>query len=131
LTFTKVGRATAVSGIPSRVYQLIEQVFLEGRGTAKGKGGYNLGNATITFAPDGADAGHTLLANATKSDNAYSVKISHPKLGDFYAQALVLGGPTNFGDVNTAASQECVLEFTVVSDTEDGIVAVPVEEDDD
>lgn len=124
LTFTTIGSVTDLGEIPSRVYELVTLYYVASRGQAKAKGGYTLGSQTITFAIDSGDTGQTLVDTATESDNAYSVKISHPEHGDIYAQALVMGGPKTYGDVNTASTRAVTLEYTIVSDTEDGIVAV-------
>lgn len=125
LTMTEIGGLTNAGNPPSRVYQVVEQQFLKQRGTAKGKGGYNLGSQTITIAPAASDAGQTLLATATSNDTVHSIKISHPTLGTIYARALVMGGPIEYGDNNTPVSQQITLEYTVASDATDGVVVAP------
>jgi hypothetical protein len=125
LTFTPLGKVTDLGEIPSRVYELVELYFIASRGKAKSKGGYDLGSQTVVYAVDGEDAGQIMVDAASESDNAYSVKISHPVEGDIYAQALVMGGPISYGDVNTASTRSITLEYTIVDDTEDGVVAVP------
>lgn len=124
LTFTSIGSVTDLGEIPSRVYELVTLYYVASRGQAKAKGGYSLGSQTIVYALDADDTGQALVDTATDADAAYSVKISHPTLGDIYAQALVMGGPKTYSDVNTAATRSVTLEYSIVSDTEDGVVAV-------
>lgn len=124
LTFTTIGKVTDLGEIPSRVYELVTLYFVASRGQAKAKGGYQLGSQTIVYALDAADTGQALVDTATDSDSAYSVKIDHPTLGTIYAQALVMGGPKSYSDVNTASTRSVTLEYTIVSDSEDGVVAV-------
>ncbi|NML88758.1 hypothetical protein HHL26_06715 [Sphingobium sp. TB-6] len=125
LTFTNIGKVTDLGEIPSRVYELVTVYYVASRGQAKAKGGYNLGSQTIVFTIDGDDAGQTLVDAASESDSAYSVKLSHPQHGEIYARALIMGGPKTYGDVNTASTRSITIEYTIVSDTEDGVVAVP------
>lgn len=124
LTFTTVGKVTDLGEVPSRVYELVTLYYVASRGQAKAKGGYSLGSQTIVCAIDDTDAGQTLVDAATNSDAAYSVKISHPVLGDIYAQALVMGGPKTYADVNTPSTRSITIEYTIVDDTEDGVVVV-------
>lgn len=124
LTFTTIGSVTDLGEIPSRVYELVTLYYVASRGMSKAKGGFQLGSQTITYAIDNADTGQTLVDTASESDAAYSVKISHPVHGEIYAQALVMGGPKTYGDVNTASTRAVTLEYSIVSDTEDGVVAV-------
>lgn len=124
LTFTTIGSVTDLGQIPSRVYELVTLYYVASRGQSKAKGGYNLGSQQITYAINAGDTGQALADTATESDSAYSVKISHPTLGDIYAQALVMGGPKTYADVNTASTKQLTLEYSIVSDTEDGVVAV-------
>jgi len=124
LTFTTIGSVTDLGEIPSRVYELVTLYFVASRGQSKAKGGFSLGSQTITYAINPGDTGQALVDAASESDSAYSVKIAHPQFGEIYAQALVMGGPRTYGDVNTAATRAVTLEYTIVSDTEDGVVAV-------
>lgn len=124
LTFTTIGSVTDLGEIPSKVFELVTLYYVASRGQSKAKGGYSLGSQTIVYALDGDDTGQALVDTASDADAAYSVKISHPTLGDIYAQALVMGGPKTYGDVNTAATRSVTLEYSIVSDTEDGVVAV-------
>lgn len=125
LTFTTVGEISDLGDIPSRVYQLVTWNAIAERGTRKSKGGYDLGSQTLTVGIDPDDAGQTLVDTATNSDTVYSVKIGHPDLGTIYARALVMGGPKNYGDVNTNATRQVTLEYTIVDQTTDGVVVVP------
>lgn len=124
LSFTDVGKITDFGQIPSRVYQVVSVMYLASSGTDKAKGGYDLGNQTITVALDSADAGQVLLAAATNSTSAYSIKLYHPVLGTIYARALVMGGPKTWGDNNTPATQQITIEYKMASTTSDGIVTV-------
>lgn len=124
LSFTQVGKVTNLGNFPSRVYQIIEQETLAGRGTYKGKGGFNLGSQEITFLVDNSDTGQTLLKTANNSDTVYSVAIVHPTLGTVYGRALVVLGPQVGGDNNTAVTRTCTLHYTVPNDSSDGIVVV-------
>lgn len=124
LTFTTVGEVSDLGEIPSRVYELVNWNAIAERGTRKSKGGYNLGSQTITVGIDPDDAGQTLLDTATNSDTVYSVKIAHPQLGTIYARALVMGGPKSYGDVNSVATRQITLEYTIVDQTTDGVVFV-------
>jgi hypothetical protein len=124
LTFTSIGEVSDLGDIPSRVYDVVNWRNIANRGDSKAKGGYTLGSQTITVGIDPDDAGQALIDTATNSDDAYSIKISNPNLGDIYARALVMGGARNYGDVNTIATRTIVLEYTIVSQTEDGLVYV-------
>lgn len=125
LTHTKIGNVKNLGNPPARVYQVVEDSYLEQRGVVKGKGSYNLGQQTITITPDTDDAGQILLKTATNSDDPVSVKIVHPKLGTIYAMALVMGGPLEYGDNNTPVSQQITLEYTIANSTTDGVIVVP------
>ncbi|MBB4858260.1 hypothetical protein HNO88_001579 [Novosphingobium chloroacetimidivorans] len=122
LTFTAIGEISDLGDIPSRVYDIVTWRNIANRGDSKAKGGYTLGTQTITVGIDPDDAGQALVDVATKSDGTYSVKISNPNLGDIYGRALVMGGTRNYGDANTIATRQITLEYTIVSQTEDGLV---------
>lgn len=124
LTYTTIGEVTNLGDIPDRIYELVTLNPIASRATKKAKGGYQLGNQSVEYAIDPADAGQTLAAAAVNSDNAYSVKIAHPTLGTIYARALVMGGPKNYGDVNTASMKTLTLEYTGATNTVDGVVLV-------
>lgn len=125
LTYTQIGEVSDLGDIPSRVYEIVNWRNISNRGDSKAKGGYGLGSQTVTVGIDPTDAGQTLVDAATVSDLAYSVKIAHPKLGTIYARALVMGGTRAYGDVNTIATRQVVLEYTIVSSSSDGLVFVP------
>jgi len=127
LTFTQIGEVSDLGDIPARIYELVTWQPLAERGMRKAKGGYQLGSQTITLGEDPDDAGQALLDTATNADTVYSVKIGHPQLGDIYARALVMGGSKNRGDVNSIATRQVTLEYTIVDQETDGIVVVPVE----
>ena len=124
LTFTDVGEVSDLGEIPSRVYELVTWNPIAERGQRKSKGGYSLGSQTITVGIDPEDAGQTLVDTATASDTVYSAKIAHPQLGTIYARALVMGGPKSYGDVNTIATRQVTLEYTIVDQETDGVVFV-------
>lgn len=125
LSFTTIGEVSDLGDIPSRIYEVVQWQPIAERGMRKAKGGYQIGTQTITVGIDPNDAGQTLIDSATNSDSPYSIKIDHPSLGTIYARALVMGGPKNYGDVNSIATQQITLEYTIVDQTTDGIVAVP------
>lgn len=124
LTFTAIGEVSDLGDIPSRVYDIVSWRNIANRGDSKAKGGYTLGTQTITVGIDSKDAGQALVDAATKSDATYSIRISNPNLGDIYGRALVMGGTRNYGDANTIATRQITLEYTIVSQTEDGVVIV-------
>lgn len=126
-SFTTMGKVTSLGDIPKRVYQIITQQYLAARGEAKAKGGFSLGNQTITATIDDDDAGQIMLDAAIASDDTYSMKLDHPELGTIYACVLVNGAPGNWGDINTAATQQFVIEYMMgsVASNEDGIIKVP------
>lgn len=124
LAFTEIGEVSDLGEIPSRIYELVTWQPIAERGMRKSKGGYQIGSQTITVGIDAADAGQTLLDTATNSDTVYSVEIAHPELGTIYARALVMGGPKNYGDVNSIATRQVTLEYTIVDKNTDGIVFV-------
>lgn len=124
LSFTTIGKIINLGNLPSRVYEIITQQTVSGRGTYKAKGGYDLGSQEITFAVDDSDTGQILLATANSSDTVYSVAIVHPTLGTIYARALVQLGAKVLGDNNTAVTQTCTLHYTVPNDSTDGVVVV-------
>lgn len=125
LTYTQIGEVSDLGDVPSRIYDIVNWRNIANRGDSKAKGGYTLGTQTITVGIDPADAGQTLVDAATPSDVVYTVKILHPRLGTIYARALVMGGPRNYGDVNTIATRQITLEYTIASQASDGLVFVP------
>lgn len=125
LTWTTIGEVSDLGDIPnSRTYDTVEWRNIASRGMSKAKGGYTLPEQTITVGVDPDDAGQILLNTATESDTAYSVRISNANLGDWYGRALVMGGPTTMGDVNAIVTRQVTLAYTIVSQTEDGIIYV-------
>lgn len=125
LTWTTIGEVSDLGDIPnSRTYETVSWRNIANRGESKAKGGYTLPEQTITVGLDPDDAGQILLTTASESDNAYSVKISNPNLGDWYGRALVMGGATSMGDVNAIVTRQIMLAYTIVSQTEDGLVFV-------
>lgn len=124
LSFTNVGKVTNFGQVPSRVYEIVKLMYLASAGTDKAKGGYDLGNQQITVALDPDDAGQAMLGTATNSTATYSVKLDHPVLGTIYARALVMGGPKEYGDNNTPATQQITIEYKMASVDEDGVVVV-------
>lgn len=124
LTFTTVGKITAMEGVPSRIYGMVTLNYLASGGTDKAKGSYDLGNTTLTVALDADDAGQTLLQTANDSPATYSIKLSHPVLGDVYAQALVNGQQKTWGDNDTPSTWQVTIEYKVANGTADGIVVV-------
>lgn len=124
LTYTTVGKITEFGDIPSRVYQEVTLNYLASAGTDVAKGSFDLGSQQITFALDGDDTGQALLDTATNSTSVYSIKLSHPTLGDIYAQALVMGGPKTWGNNDTPATQTVTIRYKIASATEVGVVAV-------
>lgn len=125
LTFTDVGEVSDLGDLPARVYEIVSWRNIANRGESKAKGGYTLGSQTITVGIDPDDAGQTLIDTLTNSDDPASIKFAHPQLGTIYGRALVMGGPRNYGDVNTIATRQITLEWTIVDQTTDGIVVVP------
>lgn len=124
LTYTEIGKVTDLGEIPSRVYELVTLQPIATRGTEKGKGGFNEGSQTMTIALTPDDAGQILAEEAVDDDAPVSVKIAHPQLGTFYAQALVMSFTRTLGDVNSAATGSITLEYTT-SDGGVGMIAVP------
>lgn len=124
LTFTEIGEISDLGEIPSRIYELVTWQPIAERGMRKAKGGYQIGSQTLTVGIDPEDAGQTMVDSATNSDTVYSVEIAHPQLGTIYARALVMGGPKNYGDVNSIATRQVTLEYTIVDQETDGIVFV-------
>lgn len=123
LTWTPIGEVSDLGDIPgSRTYETVTWRNIASRGTTKAKGVYDIADQTITVGFDPDDAGQILLTTATEADTPYSVKISNPNLGDFYGRALVMGGPTNFGDGSAVATRQVTLAYTIVSNSEDGLV---------
>jgi len=127
LVFTTVGEVSDLGDIPSRIYELVTWQPIAERGMRKAKGGYQIGSQTITMGEDPSDAGQALLDAAIAADTVYSIKIAHPELGTIYARALVMGGTRSRGDVNSIATRQVTLEYTIVDQSTDGIVVVPVE----
>ena len=124
LTFTEVGKVTALNGVPSRIYNMVTLNYLASAGTDKAKGSYDLGQTTITVALDPSDTGQTLLATANDSTSPYSIKLDHPTQGTIYARAFVNGQQKSWGDNDTPSTWEVTIEYKVVSSTADGIVTV-------
>ncbi|EJL21894.1 hypothetical protein [Novosphingobium sp. AP12] len=123
-TATAIGEVSDLGDIPDRVYEIVSWRNIASRGESKAKGGYTLGTQTVTVGIDPDDAGQLLVDTATTDDDPYSVIISHPRLGDICARALVMGGTKNYGDVNTVATRQITFEYTIVSDDEDGLVII-------
>ncbi|MGH6746592.1 hypothetical protein [Novosphingobium sp.] len=124
-TATQVGEVSDLGDTPSRVYDIVSWRNISNRGESKAKGGYTLGTQTLTVGIDPDDAGQDLVDTATDDDDPYTVIITHPRLGDICARALVMGGPKNYGDTNTVATRQITLEYTIVSEDEDGLVYIP------
>lgn len=123
LTWTPIGEVSDLGDIPnSRTYETVEWRNIANRGMSKAKGGFSLPDQTLTVGLDPDDAGQILLTTASESDSPYSIRISNPNLGDWYGRALVMGGPTTFGDVNAIVTRQVTLAYTIVSQTEDGII---------
>lgn len=125
LTPTTVGKITAMSGIPSRIFNMVTLNYLASGGTDKAKGSYDLGTTTMTIALDADDAGQTLLQTAADSRDTYTAVLEHPVLGTLYAQALINGGQKTWGDNDTPSTWEVTIEYKIASATEDGVIAVP------
>jgi hypothetical protein len=123
-TATAIGEVSDLGDIPARVYDIVSWRNIASRGESKAKGGYTLGTQTITVGIDPDDAGQLLVDTATLDDDPWSVIIAHPRLGDICARALVMGGTRSYGDVNTVATRQITLEYTIVSDEEDGLVVI-------
>jgi hypothetical protein len=125
LTWTSIGEVSDLGDIPnSRTYETVSWRNIANRGESKAKGGFSLPEQTITVGLDPDDAGQILLTTASESDAPYSIKISNPNLGDWYGRALVMGGPTSMGDVNAIVTRQVTLAYTIVSQSEDGLVFV-------
>ncbi len=125
LAFTEVGEVSDLGDLPERVYEVVSWRNIANRGESKAKGGYTLGSQTITVGIDPDDAGQDLIDTLSRSDDPASISFEHPKLGTIYGRALAMGGTRNYGDVNTIATRQITLEWTIVSQDEDGIVYVP------
>lgn len=124
VSFTTVGKISAMEGVPSRIYNMVTQNYLASAGTDKAKGSYDLGNTTLTVVLDPDDAGQALLQTANDSTETYSVKLAHPVQGTLYAQALVNAQQKTWGDNDTPSTWQVTIEYKVASSTQDGIVAV-------
>lgn len=122
---TLIGEVSDLGEIPSRMYDVVNWRNIANRGDSKAKGGYTLGTQTITVGIDPDDAGQALVDTLTKSDAPATVVIFNPNLGTIYGRALVMGGSRTYGDANTIATRQITLEYTIVSQTEDGLVYVP------
>lgn len=126
-TYTTVEKLVSLGDIPKRVYQIVTQMYLSARGEAKAKGGFSLGNQTISVTIDPDDAGQVLLDAAILDDGPYSVKLDHPQFGTIYAIVLINGAPESWGGVNDPSTAQYVIEYVMgsVSQNNDGIVKVP------
>ncbi|WP_103728928.1 hypothetical protein [Novosphingobium sp. HII-3] len=125
LAFTEVGEVSDLGDLPERVYEVVSWRNIANRGETKAKGGYTLGSQTITVGIDPDDAGQDLLDTLSRSDDPASIAFEHPSLGTIYGRALVMGGARSYGDVNTIATRQVTLEWTIVSQDNDGIVHAP------
>ena len=125
LTWTDVGKLTAMSGLPSRIFNMVTLNYLASAGTDQAKGSYTLGQTTITVALDPADTGQTLLGTANDSTSPYSVRLDHATQGTLYARAFINGQQKTWGDNDTPSTWEVNIVYKVVSSTADGIVFVP------
>lgn len=124
LTWVAVGKVTAMSGIPSRIFNMVSLNYLESAGTDMAKGSYSLGTTELTVALDASDSGQALLATANDSTSAYSVKLDHPTQGTVYARAFINGQQKTWGDNDTPSTWAVTIQYKVVSSSSDGIVAV-------
>ncbi len=124
-TATEIGECSDLGDLPAKVYEIVTWRAVGNRGDSKAKGGYTLGTQTITVGVDPEDAGQELVDVATDEDDMYSVIIAHPRLGDVCARALVMGGPRAGGDANTIVTRQITLEYSIVSQDEDGLVIIP------
>lgn len=116
LTFTTIGEVTDLGELPSKVFTMVQHQPVAERGMKKKKGGFDLGNQTLQFALDADDAGQILAEAAADSDAEYAVQISHPTLGDFYAQALVADFKRALGDVNSASNGSVMFHYVIAAD---------------
>lgn len=124
LTPTPVGKITAMSGVPSRMYNEVTLNYIASAGEDVAKGSFSLGTTTVTVALDADDAGQTLLQAANDSTAKYTVKLSHPVHGDIYGRALVFGQQKTWGDNDTPSTWEVNIRWTVATSSDDGIVYV-------
>jgi hypothetical protein len=124
LTPIKVGKVTAISGLPTRTYNEVTLNYLESAGEDVAKGSYSLGTTTLTVALDSEDAGQALLQTANDSTAKYTVKLSHPVHGDTYGRALVFGQQKVLGDNDTPSTWDVNIRWTVATSSDDGIVNV-------
>jgi hypothetical protein len=111
LVYTEVGEVGDLGDLPTKVFEIVPWRNIASRGETKAKGGFSYPPQTIMVGFDPDDAGQALLTVATEQDNFYTVRISHPNLGDFYGRALVMGGPTNLGDGSVVATRQVTLEY--------------------
>jgi hypothetical protein len=114
LTYTEVGEVGDLGDIPSLIYEIVSWRAIDRRGESKAKGGFSYPPQTIMVGLDPQDVGQALLTTATAQDGFYTVRISHPLIGSFYGQALVMGGPTSFGDGSSIATRSVTLEYVEV-----------------
>lgn len=124
ISYTTVGKVTAMSGVPSRQFSEVVLNYLASAGEDVAKGGYSLGTTTLTVALDPGDTGQTLLLTANNSTSTYSVKLDHPVQGTVYAQALIFGQQKTWGDNNNPSVWEVNIRYKVATATQDGIVTV-------
>lgn len=125
LTPIKVGKVTAIDGVPSRQYQEVTLNYLESAAEDVAKGSYTLGTTTATVALDNDDAGQALLQAANDGREKYTVKLSHPVHGDTYGRALIFGQQMTWGDNDTPSTWDLNIRWAPVAGaTDDGIVYV-------
>lgn len=123
---TPVGKITAMDGLPSRIYNEVEVIYLASAATDVGKGSYSLGATTLTVAIDADDAGQALLQVANDSTAVYTAKLSHPVHGALYGRALIFGQQRTWGDNDTPSTWQVQVRWKVATPTDDGIVVVPL-----
>ncbi len=116
LAYTEVGGIESLGDLPSTIFQLVTFQPLKTRGVQKAKGGKNMGSQSVTGAVLPADAGQALLAVLAEDDDLAAIKMSHPDIGTFYAQALVMEFRRTPGDVNTPIKFTAPLEFSFSED---------------
>jgi hypothetical protein len=114
LVYTEIGEVGDLGDIPSLIYETVSWRAIGRDGENIAKDGYSYSPQTITVGLDPDDQGQSLLDAATQDDGFYSVRISHPRIGDFYGKALVLGGPTNLGNGSGIATRQVTLRYVDV-----------------
>jgi hypothetical protein len=110
LSYTKVGQIESIGDF-GREREINKFVPLETGIAMKVVGSADAGAPDIVVALDTDDAGQVLMKAASRSDNAYSIKITSKQGDVYYMQAFVKKWKVQIGDANGITKAATSIEI--------------------